>query len=223
MLSQQQQQQQQMTTNGRLAKDNKSKRTPSWEERLQELKQYKLEHGDCLVPCRYSANPSLGRWVESQRKQYQLYMNAKQEGTPSGAMNDDRVAQLEALGFSWTVRRKRQVSQKPALTWNQRLEQLKAYKDENGDCLVPYRYDRDPSLGRWVSNQRAQYQLYKKAKEAEIHSSSFSCMTSERIAQLEALGFVWTLPRTGKRKTEGTSNEAPSSKRARTGINEISV
>ena len=183
--------------NGRSSEDSKSKRTPSWEESLEELKQYKLEHGDCLVPGRYAANPALGRWVEGQRKQYQLYMKARQEGTPGGgAMNDDRIAQLEALGFRWTVRKTRPASQKPTFTWNQRLEQLKVYREENGDCLVPYHYERDPSLGRWISNQRIQYQLYMD------QSSTYSSMTSERIAQLEALGFDWAPPRaTGKRKS----------------------
>ena len=38
--------------------------------------------------------------------------------------------------------------------WEQMFEKLLDYKDEHGDCLVPNRYEPDPSLGAWVSTQR---------------------------------------------------------------------
>ncbi|KAL3767079.1 hypothetical protein ACHAW5_005639 [Stephanodiscus triporus] len=41
-------------------------RRKMWLERLNELKAYKLHHGDTLVPQRYPANPSLGLWVKTQ-------------------------------------------------------------------------------------------------------------------------------------------------------------
>ena len=38
--------------------------------------------------------------------------------------------------------------------WDALFERLLKYKDEFGDCLVPNRYETDPSLGAWVSTQR---------------------------------------------------------------------
>ena len=35
---------------------------------IDELKKYKKEHGDCNVPLDYGPNPTLGIWVDSQRK-----------------------------------------------------------------------------------------------------------------------------------------------------------
>lgn len=36
----------------------------SWEERCEELEEYKREKGNCRVPKRYKANPKFGKWVE---------------------------------------------------------------------------------------------------------------------------------------------------------------
>jgi hypothetical protein len=38
--------------------------------------------------------------------------------------------------------------------WEQMFEKLLNYKEGHGDCLVPNRYEPDPSLGAWVSTQR---------------------------------------------------------------------
>lgn len=61
-------------------------------------------------------------------------------------------------------------------------------KEANGDCLVPYHYEQDPSLGRWVANQRSQYRTYMK-KQQPGESELYTMMTPERVAALEAIGF----------------------------------
>jgi hypothetical protein len=79
----------------------------SWNERLQSLREYSATHRNCLVPSRYPPNPELGVWVGTQRTQYRLYMKAKESGQPlSGmsAMNEERIRQLEELGFAWALR-----------------------------------------------------------------------------------------------------------------------
>ena len=38
--------------------------------------------------------------------------------------------------------------------WDALFGRLLKYKDEFGDCLVPNRYETDPTLGAWVSTQR---------------------------------------------------------------------
>jgi Helicase associated domain len=77
----------------------------SWNQRFQELRQFKLEHGHCLVPSRYDKNPELGIWVGTQRSQYRLYVRAAETGQVANTnMNDDRVRELEDLGFVWALR-----------------------------------------------------------------------------------------------------------------------
>lgn len=42
-------------------------------------------------------------------------------------------------------------SEKFNARWSVMFERLKEYEEEHGDCLVPYRDEEDPELGRWVS------------------------------------------------------------------------
>jgi hypothetical protein len=176
--------------------------TSSWQERFNELKQYQQDHGNCLVPGRYKENPPLGRWVESQRKQYHQYMAAKKVGTLSGcAMTDERIALLEGIGFEWSVRKAKRSGlavYKPGLSWEERLEQLKEFKQAYGHCSVPYQFEQDPSFGRWVANQRN--------ARRQLESGSYSSMTNERMELLNAIGFEWTPPRV--RKSTGDAKVA---------------
>ncbi|EJK66791.1 hypothetical protein THAOC_12252 [Thalassiosira oceanica] len=59
-----------------------------WENRFNELVQYKAKHGDCNVPWSQS---KLGRWVDCQRN---TYKNDK--------LSQDRIDRLNDIGFDWT-------------------------------------------------------------------------------------------------------------------------
>ena len=61
---------------------------------------------------------------------------------------------------------------------------LAAFKAEHGHCRVPAKHVADPKLGRWVDTQRK----FKKRLDADPPNPY---ITSERVAQLEALGFEW--------------------------------
>ena len=179
-------------------KDTKRK---SWDERFQELKQYRREHGDCLVPQKYKKNPKLGRWVENQRSAYHRYLKEIQAGKADPnvyGMSADRIARLEEVDFVWTVgrgggKRLRGNLKQPSASWNQRFQELCAYKEKHGDCLVPTIYPDNPALGRWVATQRKQYRTYAKAKEAETSDLAGGDMNEERVRLLEGIGFVWEL------------------------------
>ena len=71
----------------------------AWQEKLNELNQYRKERGNCLVPSNYKMNPQLATWVKCQRRQYKLYWI----GRPS-AMTPDRITRLEKMGFEWEIR-----------------------------------------------------------------------------------------------------------------------
>ena len=72
----------------------------TWNERFQELEDYKECFGDCLVPQKYSTNPKLGKWVSTQRTHYRLH----QEGKAS-PMTEERIRALEdpRIGFEWKL------------------------------------------------------------------------------------------------------------------------
>ena len=64
----------------------------SWNDRLQQLEEYKVVHGHCRVPQHYKENPSLGIWVSNQRSSFK-----------SDQLSDERIAQLNAIGFEWSI------------------------------------------------------------------------------------------------------------------------
>ena len=70
--------------------------TLQWKERYQELIDFQLRHGHCLVPNVWDENNRLAFWVKRQRYQYKL----KKQGHHS-TLSDAREQALERLGFVW--------------------------------------------------------------------------------------------------------------------------
>jgi hypothetical protein len=149
-----------------------SQEDPGWEEQYFALKAYQRENGHCKVPARYKANPKLGRWVMTQRRQFTLLM----QGYPS-ALTSERIQKLEIVGFTWSIR------PEPVKTWNRKFHELKVYKNTFGNCMVPQRYQANPQLGTWVHTQRRQYKLMIEGKK--------SSMTREKAQALDSIGFFW--------------------------------
>ena len=63
-----------------------------WEDMFAKLKEYRRQHGDCLVPKDYKEDPSLGKWVVAQRRK-------------RGELDLNRRERLESIGFVWRVKR----------------------------------------------------------------------------------------------------------------------
>jgi hypothetical protein len=67
--------------------------------------------------------------------------------------------------------------------FDQRVKELKAYRDTNGHCGVPARYEPNKALGWWVNKLRTQYKWRAQGKKTSLSDA--------RIWELENLGFVW--------------------------------
>jgi hypothetical protein len=143
----------------------------SWEKRFAELLEFRSKHGHCEVPQNYKENTSLGIWVNKQRMEQKLRIEGK-----NSSLNDARLQRLESVGFRW-AKRKGQVS------WDEKYEELKAYKRKYGNCHVPTKYKENTALGRWVSTQRAEYKKYCEGEKSN--------MTADKIRRLESIGFAW--------------------------------
>jgi hypothetical protein len=101
----------------------------SWEDRIAMLKAYKEQHGDLLIPIRYKLNPSLGKFIHNTREQYKLYhKRCPPNYKKKCSLTAERIAQLDEIGFVWTTERTKRQNE----DWEERLEQLKAYKDKHG-------------------------------------------------------------------------------------------
>lgn len=141
----------------------------AWEKHMRDLKEFRAEHGHCHVPLGDPKFPKLGLWVKEQRRHYTLMKQGKQSH-----MTEGRCQELDSVDFCWDTHE---------ATWLERLNELRAYKEIHGNCIVPTNYPENPKLGTWIHHQRRQYKKYKEGKPCHI--------TSERIKALDSLGFVW--------------------------------
>ncbi len=143
-----------------------------WTKMYKDLKQYKLEKGNTIVPRKFPENKKLGEWVTDQRRQYKHKAAGR-----SSLLSDERERKLNEIGFVWSLRNR--------TDWNERFQQLVRFKEAEGHCVVPQMYSLNKALGKWVSKQREQYRLYLQNKP--------SFMTEERIAMLNDIGFAWSV------------------------------
>ena len=104
-----------------------------WNVRFEQLCEFKVHFGHCLVPIKYSAIPKLGPWVSKQHYNYKL----QKEGKPS-LMTAERIRELESIGFDWGTSQ---------TDWSVRLQQLCEFKAHFGHCLVPIKYSANSNFG----------------------------------------------------------------------------
>mmetsp|Transcript_19595 Transcript_19595/g.21907 ORF Transcript_19595/g.21907 Transcript_19595/m.21907 type:complete len:406 (+) Transcript_19595:186-1403(+) len=130
-----------------------------FDDRLKALIDFKEKYGHCAVPYDFKDDPNLGNWVKNVRR-----------GCVK-VTNDQRM-HLDAVKFVWEP-----ASERWQREWNAIVEKLKAYKEQNGHCRVPWKYDQDQSLSDWVRTQR------KKFKKGALRE--------DRKKALDAIGFYW--------------------------------
>lgn len=157
-----------------------------WDQKLQELIDFRAANGHTLVPHTYDPNPQLARWVKRQRRQYKLMQAGK-----TSTMTPARVQILEQVGFVWDSHE---------VGWREKVQELDQYRSQHGDCLVPSSYRDNPQLATWVKCQRRQYKLYWEGKPAG--------MNPERIAELDRVGFCWEIRPNGEH-AYGTPTDKP--------------
>ena len=83
------------------------------------------------------------------------------------------------------------------IPWSVRMEQLAEYKRLHGNLLIPIRYKKNPSLGKFVHNTREQYKLFHNQASRRGHGQKKKpcSLTQDRIRELQELGFVFSTER----------------------------
>eukprot|EP00804_Cyclotella_cryptica_P012158 CCRYP_009857-RB/>CCRYP_009857-RB protein AED:0.07 eAED:0.07 QI:324/1/1/1/0.66/0.5/4/151/376 len=117
-----------------------------WEQRLEELKQYKLQHGHTDVPIDY---PHLGIWVLNQRFNLQ-------------DMPKERIDKLDAIDFTWNYNTRSSNEE----AWNAKYQLLLAYIRQHGHANVP---KSNEPLSCWVRKQRYEYSKFIKKRKSQIN------------------------------------------------------
>ena len=110
-----------------------------WHEKYLLLKEYKKEHGNCLVPPSHQfGEAKLGVWVNTQRQLYK-----------KGKLSSNRREMLDALGFSWDPL---------ADKWERNFALLEQFKEREGHSNAPRDHQEEGvKLGEWISRQRQLY------------------------------------------------------------------
>jgi len=126
-----------------------------WEEQYTALLKFKEEHGDCDVPTRWDENRQLATWTDGQRQ-------ARKKRILEAA----RIARLDAIGFIWDLHEQ---------YWDKMFSELLKFKQANGNCAVPDKWNKNRPLSTWVGNQRK--------KKAQL--------TEEQVMRLDEIGFLW--------------------------------
>ena len=106
-----------------------------WEQRFSELLSFKERFGHCNVPDKWQENPKLGNWIGVQRRSYQ-----------KGKISQERISGLNEVGFLWSP---------IDASWEQMFSELLQFKESNGHCDVPKRFEDNLKLGLWAARQRA--------------------------------------------------------------------
>ena len=132
-----------------------------WLKMYQRLVAYKEQYKSTCVPKSYKADPQLVLWVVKQRTNYNTNMPR---------LTTERKHQLNSISFVWNALDAR---------WTEMYDRLVAYKNKYKRTCVPRSYKDDPQLARWVYLQRGNY------------NSNRSCLTTDRIKQLNSIGFIW--------------------------------
>ncbi|GAX24617.1 hypothetical protein FisN_21Lh282 [Fistulifera solaris] len=121
---------------------------PEWDQRYNELLEYKEKNGDCKVPQHYKENKALGKWVAKQREQFKLLKQGKHS-----FLTEDRLEKLNNVGFAWQVRSGidsdilADVAESAAAAVAPKVEEEGAQADQNGEGKVLEEETKDDEDG----------------------------------------------------------------------------
>lgn len=123
---------------------------------------YKQLNGNVNVPFNFDfpyneGDPKLGLWVADQRKSYKRNL-----------LRQDRVQELESIGFLWDARptnqrlgapndKQAQKNDRLDQQWMENYNQLVHYYHQNGKFFVSRYDEQNKGLNYWQSAQRQQY------------------------------------------------------------------
>ena len=149
---------------GRKDSPSVSRHSMKWQQRYNELLQYKAIHNHCNVPNEYPANPQLGRWVKRQRHQYWIKQQHEQRqqqqlssfggssrSSRSSSMTLERQLLLDNIGFVWGSHHD---------AWEKHFHYLQVFQMKHGHCKVPSSYPDNPQLAIWAKRQRREFKLF---------------------------------------------------------------
>ena len=137
-----------------------------WQESCDKLKAYMEAHnGSWEIDPEDHENARLREWIKDQQLEYRKWSEGQ-----DALMTDEKVKELETIGFQFAH-----------VKWDDRIEQLKEYKKQNGDFAGVF--DKDTELGKWVRLVRRQCKTFLETNKPTRD------LNAQRLEQLQAIGF----------------------------------
>lgn len=170
-----------------------------WNTRLQELIEYKAQHGHCNVPFCYDEKPFLAAWVKRQRYQYKCKVRGKHSH-----LTDEREALLEQLGFVWDTH---------VAAWEENYALMVEFYRLHGHCYVPI---KQKELSTWAKRQRRHYKQYQQSPDV-----TSTTMTDDRIRRLNEIEFPWTTTMRPSSKVMASKGNSSGNSSSATSQNEV--
>lgn len=130
----------------------------TWEDKFHELERMYLSHGKAYLKL-ISAKDKLYIWLNNQRRLRR-----------DGLLAQYRIDLLDSIEFTWEPVEE---------FWELKYSELKEYYVEHNTTDIPQKYPLNPSLGKWVNNQRT---LFKKG-----------LLSKYKIDKLNELNFIWDI------------------------------
>jgi len=153
-----------------------------FEQRIEELKVYKEIHGHVNVKPGHDLSDFCNNIRGARR-------HPNKPGTGGLAITEERIKALDKLGFKWVLEATPKLSAKRVcFSFEQRIKQLKAYKEIHGHVYVKRGHDQNLStFCRHIRSARRTPRIGGLA------------ITEEKIKALDELGFAWVSKATPKR------------------------
>lgn len=91
-----------------------------WERNLKVLIRYYKSYGHCNVPKGWPKNPNIGNWLSVIRRRKRN-------------LTRGQIAELNKMNIEWDP---------PAAIWNERFEELRAFRKQYGHARVPIKWGK---------------------------------------------------------------------------------
>ena len=133
-----------------------------WDTMFARLLEYQEQYGT-LIPDK-NVDPELYHWVIQQR-------GGRSKLPPH------RIVQLNSINFEWPP--------DPEDIWNEKYEELKAFREEFGDAIVPTRDPKYKSLSSFVehSRQKIKNKLLDEDKAAKLNALGVGVISGEDLKE----------------------------------------
>jgi hypothetical protein len=168
----------------------------SWEDRFQQLVEYKQSHGNFDIPSASAIDDGNGdddklndknnfyKWVRRLHNEHRAF----EKGT-SSKLTAQRLERLRSIGFQFNGRKYKTWHSDPVpnIPFEKRIQQLQTFLADTGTLDIDHNYKHNSNLGGWAVEISSQYADWKSGKTQPSQDDI------AKFDQLTTLGFQFNI------------------------------